>query len=198
MGDAALDPIPPPPPRERRWIPPILLTLVILVVVFGGYFVAVGAGLDRAAGAGTTPESVAVGGIRFTPEPGWVVVRELPGRTPGVQLTRGIGNLLVLVIPEEADPGAALDAYVEEVLRLEAVELQIAEEEEIPMPQGVTALRRFYVGTFADDPAPLEGDVTALVLPGGPAVVFDGWANEGAYRGFAPQVHTMAATTEHA
>jgi hypothetical protein len=196
-GRAGAYPIPPPPPRERRWIPPIVLSLVILFVVFGGYFVAAGVGLEER--SGTTPARVSVGGIRFAPEPGWVVVRNVPGTTPGVQLTRGSGNLLVLVLPDESDPVGALEAYVEGVLRPEAVELQLAEEvEEVPMPDGTIALRRFYVGTFADNPGPLEGDVTAFVLPGGPAVVFDGWAGEGSYREFAAEVHAMARTAETA
>lgn len=188
---------PPPPPRERRWIPPIVLFLVILFVAFGGYFVAAGVGLEE--GSGTTPASVPVGGIRFAPEPGWVLVRDVSGTTPGVQLTRGSGNLLVLVLPDETDPAGALEAYVEGVLRPEAMELQLAEEvEEVPMPDGIVALRRFYVGTFEDNPGPLEGDVTVFVLPGGPAVVFDGWAGEGSYREFAPEVHAMARTAETA
>lgn len=197
-GRAGAYPIPPPPPpRERRWIPPIVLFLVILFVAFGGYFVAAGVGLEE--GSGTTPASVSVGGIRFSPEPGWVVVRDVPGTTPGVQLTRGSGNLLVLVLPDETDPPGALEAYVEGVLRPEAMELQLAEEvEEVPMPDGIVALRRFYVGTFEDNPGPLEGDVTVFVLPGGPAVVFDGWAGEGSYREFAPEVHAMARTAETA
>jgi hypothetical protein len=195
-GRAGAYPIPPPPPRERRWIPPIVLFLVILFVAFGGYFVAAGVGLEER--SGTTPR-VSVGGIRFAPEPGWVVVRDVPGTTPGVQLTRGSGNLLVLVLPDETDPAGALEAYVEGVLRPEAMELQLAEEvEEVPMPDGTIALRRFYVGTFADNPGPLEGNVTAFVLPGGPAVVFDGWAGEGSYREFAPEVHAMARTAETA
>jgi hypothetical protein len=176
-----------------------VLTLIIFFVVFGGYLVAAAVGLDQTTGPGTTPEKVSVGGIRFTPEPGWVVIRDVPGDAPGVQLTRGIGNLLVLVFPEETDPAGALETYIEEILRPEAIELQIAEDvQQVPMPGGITALRRFYVGTFADNPAPLEGDVTAFVLPGGLAAVFDGWANEGTYREFAPEVHAMAETAENA
>lgn len=188
--------IPPPPGRERRWIPLIVLTLVMLFVVGGGFVVAVGLGLDEASGMGT-PSSVSVGDVRFTPQPGWVVARELPAPAKGVQLTRGAGNLLVLVALEETDPGAALDGYIDEVLEPEATELQVAEEaEEVPLPQGITAVRRFYVGTFADVPAPLEGDLTSFVLPGGPAVIFDGWATEGTYRLFAAEVHAMAETAE--
>jgi hypothetical protein len=191
-------PIPPPPRRERRWIPVNVLTQVLLFVVMGGFVVAAGIGLDEASGLGT-PSSVSVADVRFTPQPGWVVARRLPAPAQAVQLTRGAGNLLVLVTLEETDPGAALDGYIEDVLQPEATELQVAEEvEEVPLPEGVPGLRRFYVGTFGDVPAPLEGDLTAFVLPGGPAMIFDGWATEGTYRLFAAEVHAMVETAERA
>jgi hypothetical protein len=187
-------PPPPPPGRERKWIPVIVLFVVMLFVVFGGYFVAVGAGLREVAGQQGT--EVTVSGVRFRRAPGWVVVRRLGGSTPSVQLTRGTGNLLVVAAPDLADAEGVLTLYIAEVLLPEAEELQLSEEiREVRLPGGITALRRFYVGTFRDDPVPLEGDLTAFVLPGGPAVVFDGWSNEGSYGEFAPEVEAMAAST---
>jgi hypothetical protein len=190
--------IPPPPPgRERRWLPVITLFLVLLFIVFGGYFVAARSGVTVPSGQAQTPMWVTVGGIRFRPAPGWVIARRIPGPEPAAILTRGIGSLLVLPSPSPTDPADALDSYVDDVLQPEAVDLHVSDTtEEVELPGGFTGLRRAYLGRFVDNPSPLEGQATAFALPGGPTVVFDGWAQEGSYQTFAGEVDAMAGTTE--
>jgi hypothetical protein len=169
----------------------IVLTVILLFVVFGGFFVA--AAIEVPGGGAEAGPPVTVSGVRFGPRPGWVVARRLPGETPAVQLTRGSGNLLVLVFPGVTDPSVALERYRDEVLAPEAITLEMSSEvEHLPHPSAGSALRAFYVGTFQDNPSSLEGDVTALILPSG-GVVFDGWAQEGTYQQFADDVHDMAA-----
>lgn len=183
---------PPPPPHERKWIPVILLTVIILFVVFGGFFVAAGVEPPTAQ---RSIGPVVVGGVRFTPSPGWEVARRIPGATPAIQLSRGSGNLLVVVFQAESDPAVVLDRYVEEVLTPEALNLRVSPTAEtVPLPSAGTGVRRFYVGTFQDNPAPLEGDVTAMALPNGKGVAVDGWAQEGTYQQFADDVHRMVET----
>jgi hypothetical protein len=168
----------------------ITLTLVILFVVFGGFFVATGT--EAPTGARQGP--VIVGGVRLTPSAGWEVARRIPGATPAVQLSRGSGNLLVVVFPAESDPAVVLDRYVQEVLTPEALNLRVSPTAEtVPIPAAGTGVRRFYVGTFQDNPAPLEGDVTAMALSN-TGVAADGWAQEGTYQQFAEDVHRMAET----
>jgi hypothetical protein len=174
----------------------IVLTLVILFVVFGGFFVA--AAIEAPDGGDAAGPPVMVAGARFELGPGWEVARRFPGAAPALQLTKGSGNLLVIVFPGETDPAAALERYRDEILSPEAVNLEMSSEfERLPHPYAGTALRAFYIGTFQHNPASLEGDVTAFALPSG-GVVFDGWAQEGTYQQFAEEVHTMAASTEPA
>jgi hypothetical protein len=171
----------------------LLLTVLILFVVFGGFFVA--SGVEPL----TTQRSVGpvvVGGVRFTPSPGWEVARRIPGELPAVQLSRGAGNLLVVVFPGEVEASVVLDRYVQDVLAPEAINLRMAPGRPVPIPSAESALRRFYVGTFRDNPAPLEGDLTGMALSGIVGVALDGWAQEGTYQQFVEDVHRMAATVE--
>jgi hypothetical protein len=102
------------------------------------------------------------------------------------------------VFPGETDPAVALERYRDEILSPEAISLEMSLDfERLPHPSAGSALRAVYIGTFQDNPASLEGDVTAFALPSG-GVVFDGWAQEGTYQQFAEEVHTMAASTEPA
>jgi hypothetical protein len=55
---------------------------------------------------------------------------------------------------------------------------------------GVVAVRSFYIGLFGDRAAPIEGEVTGVVLRG-VAIVFDGWAPSGLYQYVEGDVHTM-------
>jgi hypothetical protein len=175
----------------------IVLTMVILFVVFGGFFVA--AAIDVPGRRAEAGPPVTVSGVRFGPRPGWVVARRLPGETPAVQLTKGSGNLLAVVFPGEADASVALERYRDEILAPESLNLEMSSDvEPVPHPPSAgSALRAFYVGTFQDNPSPLEGDVTAFALPSG-GVVFDGWAQEGTYQQFADDVHGMASGAEPA
>jgi hypothetical protein len=172
----------------------LLLTVLILFVVFGGFFVA--AGVEPPTTQGSVGP-VVVGGVRFTPSPGWEVARRIPGEVPAVQLSRGAGNLLVVVFPGEVEASVVLDRYVQEVLASEAINLEVAPTARpVSIPSAESALRRFYVGTFRDNPAPLEGDVTGMALSGIVGVAVDGWAQEGTYQQFVEDVHRMAATVE--
>jgi hypothetical protein len=174
----------------------IFLTTIIVFVVVGGFVVAAGI---EAPTADASPRPLVVGGVRFTPGPMWEVARRIPGATAAIQLSRGSGNLLVVVFPGQSDPAAVLDRYVQEILTPEALSLRVSPTAEtVSIPSAGTGVRRFYVGTFQDNPAPLEGDVTGMVLPNGQGVAVDGWAQEGTYEQFADDVHRMAETVRPA
>jgi hypothetical protein len=176
----------------------IVLMGVILVVVLGGFVVAAAIGVTPE-GPGTEARPTVIGAVRFESQPGWTRAQEHPGEAPAIVLTKGIGSLLVISYPGSSDAGTTLDRYVEEVLTPESIDLRISDAvQEVGLPSGVTALRRFYVGTFQDNPITLEGEITAFVLPSGDAVVFDGWSHRGSYQSFAEEVQLMIESAEPA
>jgi hypothetical protein len=178
-------------------VPVIVLMGVILLVVFGGYVVAAAIGVTpRGPTAGSRP--MVVGQVRFEPQAGWTLVQELPGENPAVVVGKGIGSLLVISYPS-TDAATALDRYVDEVLTPESLDVRISEAiQQVGLPWGGIALRRFYVGTFRENPTTLEGEITAFVLPSGEAVVFDGWAHRGSYQRFAADVQSMIESVRSA
>jgi hypothetical protein len=162
---------------------------VILAVVMGGFVVAGAMGVQPGRRAAAP---VVVGGVRLEAQPGWSQVQRIPGDTPAVVLAKGNGSVLVISYRSETDAVTALDRYVAEVLMPEAIDLRISDSgQQVGLPSGGLALRRFYVGTFRDNPATLEGEITGFLLPSGSAVVFDGWAERGSYQRFADEVQRM-------
>ena len=172
---------------ERRWWPALAVLGVILVVVLGGFVTA--AALSEPAGHPVTVGSV----VTVQPLTGWVTADTAPiGDLPFARITRGGGNLDVVVIPGYGGTARGLaDDYVERVLRQELTQLSVSDAlATVTLLDGSVAQRLHYVGAN-DTGQSVEGEVTAVVTPNGDGVVFDGWAPEGLLAFVDGDLHTM-------
>jgi hypothetical protein len=187
-----------PTVKERKWLPTLAVFVVLMVVSLGGLF-AVGAaeetltetdpGADPA--ASPRPPVVVAGGVSITPLEGWEEAERFED-PEGVRLTKGTGTLDAAGFPFEGTPEELFDAYVEEILRPQASQLQTAEQLEIVhLDAGFTAVRGLYFGVFGDRNASIEGELTTALVPGGIGVVFDGWAETGTYEFVRDEVNHM-------
>jgi len=172
---------------ERRWWPTLAVAGVVLVVVFGGFVTA--AALSEQAGAPVTVGS----SVTVQPLSGWVTADTTPvGDLPFARMTRGGGNLDVVVVPGYG--GAAGDLahdYVDRVLQQELTRLSVSDAlETVTLLDGSVAQRFHYVGA-TDTGQSVEGEVTAVVTASGDGVVFDGWAPEGLLAFVDGDLHTM-------
>jgi hypothetical protein len=187
----ALDlPAPPERPalRSPRLLPAMAVLGVILVVLFGGYVIA--AALSEPAGP-----AVDVGGVvRVAPLSGWAVAGR-PFATPSVRLSRGGGTLDVAAFRFDGDATALLQAYLTRVKPHEG-QLSVGAVDLVRLPSGVPGARVHYVGSVGGVQTSSEGEVTAVVLPSGVGVVFDGWAPEGLLRFVLEDVTTMVDRAE--
>jgi len=185
---------PAPGSIPRRWLPTLVVFGAMLVTVLGGYVVA-GATSTEPAGP------VEVGGVVLVrPAAGWALAgRFASGDVPGARLTRGSGNLDVLAAPFDGDAGDLANLYVEEGLRAQADAGRLSTSpslESVIVASGLGASRFSYVGVFERGGAPVEGEVTVLVSPGGSGVIFDGWAPEGQLEFALDDIHTMEEEAE--
>ncbi len=177
------------PPRERRWLPAFLVAVALSVVVFGGYLAA--GALSAPAGR---PVSVA-GAVRVSPLSGWfVAVRS--ASPPGVELTRGSGNLDVLAIRFGGNAFGLTHEYVNQVLEPNADRLSLSRQvDRVTLSSGLSGVRISYVGLFGRrGQTATEGEVTAVVSPAGIGVVFDGWAPQGLLQYVSGDIQTMIET----
>jgi hypothetical protein len=171
----------------------IVVAAVIASVVFGGYVV--GGALSRSAG----PTVEVAGAVRLQPLSGWEEARRSTDPAPGVRLTRGGGNLDVVVVPVrfDGDTTDLLEWYVREVLEPEAERLSVSREvEQVQLASGLEGARIAYVGLFGKALVPIEGEVTAVVSPSGVGAVFDGWGAEGVLRYVVGDVRAMTGSAE--
>jgi hypothetical protein len=179
--------------KERKWLPTLAVFLILAVVSLGGLF-AVGAAeealTETAPGPGASPRPPVqvTDGVTITPLEGW----EEAGRFEGIRLTRGTATLDGVGLPFEGSPEELFDAYVEEILRSEASQLEAADQlETVHLDAGFTAVRGFYFGVFGERNASIEGELTTVLVPGGIGVVFDGWAETGSYQFVRDEVNHM-------
>jgi hypothetical protein len=156
-------------------LPTFAVMAVVAVVVMGGYVVA--AALSEPVGA-----PVDVGGVvSLQPLRGWQATETQDlGGFPFVRLTRGSGNLDTLVVPAADGTATTLAAdYVDNVLRSQLRRLSVSDRPQtVTLASGQEAVRLDYIG-LTDTGTSVEGEVTALIAPGGDGVIFDGWAPEG-------------------
>lgn len=183
-------------PEGAKWIPTIVVFLVIVFVVLGGYVIAgepqeIDVGQESAPGEPVqVTESVTV-----TPPAGWAVTQRYAD-PPGVRLTGGSGNLLVVVPAIEVTPEELLEAYVDEILEPEATQLSVStKRKELTLPYG-EAVRTSYVGQFEGVASTIEGELTATVSSGGTPVMFDGWSSQGQYVAVRQEVRGAVAGAE--
>lgn len=195
-------PPPPPPPRERKWIPTLGVLVLVIAVSFGGFVVGGQAGqavTEPGPEIGVAPVEV-VPGVFVPPVSGWEFVGPLEGEITGGRLTRGSATLDVFAGGlEDSAVGTNEDLfflYVFDVLQPQAEQLRYTEELETVTVGAYTAARGYYVGTFTGVSAPVEGEVTAVTLPSGVGVIFDGWAPEGQLGVVIQEIRTMVELTE--
>jgi hypothetical protein len=172
-------------PARRAFFATVVVAAAIATVVFGGFVV--GGALSRTVGA---PVEVA-GVIRVQPLSGWEVASRSQS-PPRVRLTRGGGNLDIAEFPFQGSAQELVAAYVRDVLEPEAQRLSVSRETQtVTLGSGLVGVRLGYVGLFGRSPAPIEGEVTAVVSPDGIGVVFDGWGAEGVLRYMLDDAHVM-------
>jgi hypothetical protein len=174
--------------EERRWIPALGVLGVLVFVVLGGYVVA--AALSEPVGP-----PVAVGGVvAVQPLSGWGVADTAPlAGLPFARLTRGSGNLDLVVVPGYGGDATGLaKEYVDRVLSRQLSRLSVSSDlHPVTLQNGLLGQRLAYVGV-SDNGSSIEGEVTAFVSAGGDGVVFDGWAPEGLLTYVDGDLHTMA------
>jgi hypothetical protein len=176
--------LPPPPARERRVLPAAAVLAVILVVVFGGYVTA---------GALSTPVGPPIdvaGLVRVRPLSGWELARRF-GDPPTARLTRGSASLDVAAVSFGGPSVDLLADYVRTFLEGQAEQLSVSRVEDVLIASGLPGVRVSYVGSFPGVPAPIEGQVTAIVSGSGVGVVFDGWSPSGLLQFALDDVETM-------
>ena len=185
----AEEPLPAPPVREHTVLPVAAVVVVLTVVVFGGYVTA-GALSSR------TGAAVDVAGlVRVTPLAGWEVA-DRSSDPSGVRLTRGSGTLDVFAGSFSDAADDLMREYVVGSLESQAEQLSVSQVETVELASGPRGVRVSYVGTFHDVPAPIEGEVTAVVSNSGVGVIFDGWAPSGQLQSVRGAVRTMIETAE--
>jgi len=170
--------------------------VVLVVVSLGGLF-AVGAAdetlTETEPDPGASPRTpvLVVEGVSITPLEGWEEAERFQA-PEGVRLTKGTATLDAAGISFQGSPEELFDAYVDDVLRPQAAQLDAAEQLEIVhLDAGFTAVRGFYFGVFGDRNASIEGELTATLVPGGIGVVLDGWAETGSYQFVRDEVNHM-------
>ncbi|MGQ0668264.1 MAG: hypothetical protein ACT4PO_01085 [Actinomycetota bacterium] len=190
LGPAPSTTVVPREPTERRWVPAFAVVAVIFAVVFGGYVTA--ATLSKPAGLPVT-----VGGVvRISPLSGWELARRFDD-PPGIELTRGGGNLDVIAIGFAGDAASIVREFVTQVLEPGAERLSVSQRiQRIELRSGLSAVRIFYIGVFGRGQTPIEGEVTTVVSPSGVGVVFDGWAPAGLLDYVGGDIHEMIETAE--
>ncbi|MGH2663308.1 MAG: hypothetical protein ACRDH8_11000 [Actinomycetota bacterium] len=185
-----------PPSEGAKWIPTIGVFLVIAFVVLGGYVVA-GESQEFDVGQDSVPgEPVQVtDGVTVTPPEGWEVTQRYAD-PPGVLLTWGTGNLLVVVPAIDATPEELLQVYLDQVLEPQATQVSVSTKRlDLVLPYG-EAVRTSYVGQFEGVASTIEGELTAAVSPGGTDVMFDSWSSQGQYVAVRQDVRQVVAGTE--
>lgn len=173
--------------RRDAWLPTIVVASVIVVLVFGGFVTA--AALSEPAGPPVTVGRA----VTVQPLTGWEALEGgEAGGLPAARLTRGGGNLDVVVAPFYASGARSLaNEYIDRVLRRQLSSLSVSDNFTTVALGGALLAERFtYVGV-TDTGASVEGEVTVTVTQTGAGVVFDGWAPEGLLSFVDGDIHTM-------
>ncbi|HEX9374970.1 MAG TPA: hypothetical protein VGB19_01820 [Actinomycetota bacterium] len=160
---------------------------VMVVVVFGGYVVA--GALSEPAG----PPVTVAGIVRVSPLSGWEVA-ERSAEPASVRLTRGSGNLDVMVFSFSGTPIDLAAEYVEQALRPQADRLEVSQRVQVVRAGNRSGIRIAYIGLFRGVQFQIEGTVTAVVSSSGRGVVFDGWAPAGLLQYVMGDLDTMIDT----
>jgi hypothetical protein len=171
----------------RRELPALLVLAVIAVVVGGGYLAS--AALAEPAG----PPVVVGGVVRLQPLSGWAVAEQGPR---SVRLTRGGGNLDT-VLGTAPDERQLLDRYLTLLDRSPSQVSLSPTVTSVTLDSGLHGLRASYVGLIPSrEVTSVEGEITAVVLPDGTGVIFDGWAPKGLFSYVDRDLEHMTASAQ--
>jgi hypothetical protein len=155
----------------------------IAVLVLGGRL-AVGA-----ASAATGPPIKVADNVTVQPLSGWQVKDQDEGV---LQLTRGSGNMSVLVQPGVSEPRALTVAYVNALRNEARGGFHLSEPESVSLPNNLKAERFVYEGQFGDGPATVvQGEVTSVVSQSGTGVIFDGFGPPDTIKYTLADIHEM-------
>jgi hypothetical protein len=165
---------------------------IIGVIVIGGVITDAQLSRELEAPVRVSPE------VMVQPLSGW---RALRHDSDSVLLTRGSGNLLVNADEPgvSAAPLSVARDYVERELEPDAKGgVRVAAANPVVLASGLVAEGVTYEGEFgADDRLALvQGEVRAVVGPGGTTVVFDSWAQPEVYAYTQNDVVGMTRTAE--
>ena len=162
---------------ERRWLPMFGVVAVLMVVVAGGYVVA--GVLSEPAG----PPIDVSGVVQIQPLSGWSVAgrgRLGPTGPEFAQLTRGGGSIDVVAYPGVGGTPEALAEVYKRTLDVELARLSVSSRlESVRTATGARGVRFSYSGVSPETSAPIDGEVTVIVGPGGDGAALDGWAPAG-------------------
>jgi len=201
----ATPPPPPAPPRERTWFPLLGVIVVILVVGFGGFVVA---GEPRQVVDDPDPDPdplnrvEIIPGVTLAPVQGWEVNDRYlqpvgEDEIDAVRLSSGTASFDVLAGTYQGSPEDLFLIYVEQVLLPFADQLQVSDQvETFTTDQGYRGVRGFYLGVFPDVQAPIEGELSAVLTPGGLGLISDGWTTEGQLARVIDATRAMTASVE--
>jgi hypothetical protein len=164
------------PAAPKGW----LATLGVLVVMLG----MVGAGLVAAVGLSSVPDKpvTVVDGVNVVVPPDWSYVgRGDEGKT--IELTRGNATVDVSVVEDSDETAALKHVRADWAKRFPSVSMgEIAAVADL-RTDSKPAARFAYSGTLPGEglPGAVEGEVTAVRGSNSVAVVFDAWADQGAF-----------------
>lgn len=182
---------PPPQPAPTKQPTPPWVPVAVVLGIIG--FVVLGGPIVRSALSGNSgPPIQLTDTVAVTPLSGWRSVKSFDD-PPGVELTRGSGNLDVYVYSFEGTASELAQAYIDHILAPDAGTLLWSKQfKEFPLPSGLLGEKFQYQGTFGDRQIPFEGEVVAVVTADGTAVVFDGWTSIGLLSYIKLDVELMA------
>lgn len=177
---------------QRGWLGAISVVIVLGLVGFGGY--AVDVPLSQ-----LTAAPVTLGGsVRIEPLSGWRIASRSQNR--GVQelaLSRGGGRLQVVAGTFRGEAEQLLAAYLRDFLTPATSRLAVSRTiQHVRLASGLTGSRISYLGNAQSGGPTVEGQVTAVVSPGGIGVAFDAFASQGLFPFVLGDVDHMIASAE--
>jgi hypothetical protein len=176
----------------RGWLGAVSVVIVLGSVGFGGY--AVDVPLSE-----LTAAPVTLGGsVRIKPLSGWTLASRSQNReVQELALSRGGGELQVLAGTFRGEADQLLTAYLRDFLAPTTSRLAVSRTvQHVPLASGLTGSRVSYLGTAQGGGPAVEGQVTAVVSPGGIGVAFDAFASQDLFPFVLGDVDHMIASAD--
>ena len=188
-------------PQGKR--PTLIVAGVLVALVLGTQIVNAFIPIpNQVPGGPSNPGGPAVGarpvdiglGARVYALPGWQQL-EAGGALQGVRLQKGSVVVDFRVTQFTGDQVALLTAYVDQILKPDAQQLNVNGVTVVPV-NGKNAARATYLGLFNGVTGAVEGELTTLVSAGGTGVIVDAWGAQGSLTPALGEVHAMVNTLE--